>query len=87
MGSEEKSVSSYIKTEKNIRNSEQTDSPYSKWWKEHHMIKHQYQTCLRMPLSLKEDMTTICDWYHINESDFMRRAIVQFVETMKQNPT
>ncbi len=51
------------------------------------MIKHQYQTCLRMPLSLKEDMTTICDRYHINESDFMRRAIVQFVETMQQNPT
>ena len=40
-----------------------------------------------MPLSLKEDMTTICDRYHINESDFMRRAIVQFVETMQQNPT
>ena len=51
------------------------------------MIKHQYQTCLRMPLSLKEDMTTICDRYHINESDFMRRAIVQFVETMQENPT
>ena len=50
------------------------------------MIKHPYQTCLRMPLSLKEDMTTICDEYHINESDLMRRAIVRFVENIQQNP-
>ncbi len=39
-----------------------------------------------MPLSLKEDMTSICDEYHINESDLMRRAIVQFVENIQQNP-
>ena len=50
------------------------------------MIKHPYQTCLRMPLTLKDDMTSICDEYHINESDLMRRAIVQFVENIKQNP-
>ena len=50
------------------------------------MIKHPYQTCLRMPLTLKEDMTTICDEYHINESDLMRRAIVQFVENIKRTP-
>ena len=50
------------------------------------MIKHPYQTCLRMPLSLKEDMTSICDEYHINESDLMRRAIVKFVENIQQNP-
>ena len=50
------------------------------------MIKHPYQTCLRMPLTLKEDMTSICDEYHINESDLMRRAIVKFVENIKQNP-
>ena len=50
------------------------------------MIKHPYQTCLRMPLTLKEDMTSICDEYHINESDLMRRAIVQFVENIRQNP-
>ena len=31
------------------------------------MTKHPYQTCLRMPLTLKEDMTTICDRYQINE--------------------
>ena len=52
------------------------------------MIKHQYQTCLRMPLSLKEDG----DYLFVTDItstslDFMRRAIVQFVETMQQNPT
>jgi len=50
------------------------------------MIKHPYQTCLRMPITLKEDMTSICDEYHINESDLMRRAIVKFVENIQQNP-
>lgn len=48
--------------------------------------KHTYQTCLRMPITLKQDMTTICDEYHINESDLMRKAIVQFIENIKQNP-
>jgi hypothetical protein len=43
------------------------------------MTKHPYQTYLRMPLTLKEDKTTICDRYQINESDLMRRAIVEFV--------
>jgi len=50
------------------------------------MTKHPYQTCLRMPLTLKEEMTTICYEYQINESDLMRKAIVQFVENMKRNP-
>ena len=49
------------------------------------MTKHPYQTCLRMPLTLKEDMTTISDRYQINESDLMRRAIVEFVESIRQN--
>ena len=31
-------------------------------------------------------MTTISDEYHINESDLMRSAIVEFVENIKQNP-
>jgi hypothetical protein len=39
-----------------------------------------------MPLTLKEDMTTICDRYRINESDLMRRAIVEFVTNIQQNP-
>ena len=50
------------------------------------MTKHPYQTCLRMPLNLKEDMTTICNDYQINESDFMRREIVRFVQNIKENP-
>ena len=50
------------------------------------MTKPPYQTCLRMPLTLKADMTTICDEYQINESDLMRKAIVQFVENIKRNP-
>ena len=50
------------------------------------MIKHQHQTCLRMPETLKEDMTTICDHYRINESDLMRRAIAEFVEKVNSTP-
>ena len=50
------------------------------------MTKHPYQTCLRMPLTLKEDMTTICDRYRINESDLMRRAIAEFVEKVNNTP-
>ena len=44
------------------------------------MIKHSYQTCLRMPQVLKEDMTTICERYQFNESDFMRRAIAESIK-------
>ena len=50
------------------------------------MTKYPYQTCLRMPLTLKEDMTSICDQYQINESDLMRRAIVEFITTVNRNP-
>jgi hypothetical protein len=50
------------------------------------MTKHPCQTCLRMPFTLKEDMTTICDRYQINESDLMRCAIVEFVTNIQQNP-
>ena len=49
------------------------------------MTKHPYQTCLRMPLTLKEEMTTTCDTYQINESDLMRRAISEFVQTHTEN--
>ena len=52
-----------------------------------HMKKYDYQTCLRLPIVLKDEMTTICDEYHINESDLMRKAIVQFVQTINENPT
>ena len=50
------------------------------------MKKYDYQTCLRLPIVLKDEMTTICDEYHINESDLMRRAISQFVQTINANP-
>ena len=50
------------------------------------MKKYDYQTCLRLPIFLKEEMTTICDNYQINESDLMRRAISEFVQTHTENP-
>jgi hypothetical protein len=50
------------------------------------MTKHPYQTCLRMPLTLKEDMTTICDEYQVNESDLMRKVIAQFITNIRTNP-
>ena len=50
------------------------------------MKKYDYQTCLRLPVILKEEMSTICDNYQINESDLMRRAISQFVQTLNANP-
>ena len=50
------------------------------------MKKYDYQTCLRLPVILKEEMTTICDNYQINESDLMRRAISEFVQTINANP-
>ena len=50
------------------------------------MTKHPYQTCLRMPLNLKEDMTTICDEYQITDSDLMRKAIAHFITKIRTNP-
>ena len=50
------------------------------------MTKHPYQACLRMPLTLKEDMTSICDEYQVNESDLMRKAIAQFITNIRTNP-
>jgi predicted nucleic acid-binding protein len=50
------------------------------------MIKHQHQTCLRMPNTIKEDMTNICTKHKINESDFMRKAIVGFIEKVNTTP-
>jgi hypothetical protein len=38
-----------------------------------------------MPLTLKEYITTICVRYQINESDLMRRAIVEFITNIQQN--
>ena len=50
------------------------------------MKKYNYQTCIRMSENLRDSMQTICDTYQINESDFMRRAIVEFVTNIQQNP-
>ena len=44
------------------------------------MVRYEYQTCLRMSNTLKDDMTDICENYTINESDLIRRAIATFVE-------
>ena len=86
MGSEESTSYNQTQRETNTGNSEPYDHSNTNYKGEMPMRKHPYQTCLRMPLSLKEDMTSICDRYHINESDLMRRAIVQFVENIQQNP-
>jgi len=50
------------------------------------MKKHPYQTCLRMPKVRKDEMSNICDTYQINESDLMRRAISEFVQSHTENP-
>ena len=50
------------------------------------MIKHDYQTCLRLPNTIKEDMTTICTKHKINASDFMRKAIVGYIEKVNTTP-
>jgi len=47
------------------------------------MVRYEYQTCLRMSNTLKDDMTDICEKHTINESDLIRRAIATFVENLK----
>ena len=39
-----------------------------------------------MSSNLRDSMQTICDTYQINESDLMRRAISEFVQTHTNNP-
>jgi hypothetical protein len=38
------------------------------------MVRYEYQTCLRMSNTLKDDMTDVCEKHKINESDLIRRA-------------
>ena len=45
------------------------------------MKKYNYQTCIRMSENLRDSMQTICDTYQINESDFMRRAIAESIQS------
>ena len=47
------------------------------------MVLYEYQTCLRMSITLKDDMTDICEKHTINESDLIRRASATFVENLK----
>jgi predicted transcriptional regulator len=49
------------------------------------MQKFTYQTCIRLPQILKDEMSTICEQHQINESDLMRRAISEFVQTHSPN--
>ncbi len=86
MGFEEKTSIQQTKEETHSGNGESSYRQNPEWRKEMPMTKHPYQTCLRMPLTLKEDMTSICDRYQINESDLMRRAIVEFVTNVNDNP-
>ena len=50
------------------------------------MKKYEHQTCLRLPEILKDKMQTICEKHSVNESDLMRRAISEFVQTHTDNP-
>ena len=50
------------------------------------MVRYEYQTCLRMSNTLKDDMTEICEKHKINESDLIRRSIATFVENLYETP-
>lgn len=39
------------------------------------MQKFNYQTCLRLSTTIKEEIDSICDQHQIRPSDFMRYAI------------
>ena len=50
------------------------------------MVRYEYQTCIRMSDTLKNDMTDICEKHKINESDLIRRAVATFVENHNATP-
>ena len=50
------------------------------------MVRYEYQTCIRMSDTLKNDMTDICEKHKINESDLIRRAVATFVENINATP-
>ena len=50
------------------------------------MVRYEYQTCIRMSDTLKNDMTDICEKHKINESDLMRRAVATFLENLNETP-
>ena len=49
------------------------------------MKKYDYQTCIRMSYNLKDSMTEICDTYQINESDYIRKSLMQSVQEDLKN--
>ena len=50
------------------------------------MVRYEYQTCLRMSDTLKNDMIDVCEKHNINESDLIRRAVATFVENLNATP-
>ena len=44
------------------------------------MKKYNYQTCIRMSENLRDSMQTICDTCQINESDYIRKSLMQSVQ-------
>ena len=50
------------------------------------MVRYEYQTCIRMSDTLKNDMTDICEKHKINESMLIRRAVATFVENHNATP-
>ena len=49
------------------------------------MKKYDYQTCIRMSSNLKDSMTEICDTYQINESDYIRKSLLQSIQEDLKN--
>ena len=49
------------------------------------MKKYNYQTCIRMSSNLRDSMQTICDTYQINESDYIRKSLMQSVQEDLKN--
>ncbi len=49
-------------------------------------IKYPNQTCIRLSEVLKNEMSKISEKHQVTESDVMRRAISEFVQTHTENP-
>ena len=49
------------------------------------MKKYDYQTCIRMSSNLKELMTEICKTFQINESDYIRKSLMQSIQEDLKN--
>jgi hypothetical protein len=50
------------------------------------MVRYEYQTCLRLSNTLKDDMIEVCEKHKINESDLIRRAVATFVQDLNSKP-